>query len=123
MSRKLPVEAVENSMKVSLGSWAIEAGDDVPVVFGVASFSFVSSVAAPWALTGDSIHKHALSCQRAVKPILRWMLSEHRVLANAIHAENTLALRWAAAVGFQVASVPVPLGASGELFFPIMMRT
>lgn len=114
-----PREALEVSLAASSEAWTWEVGGEVAAVFGVVALPRPSLLGARvggvWALTGTAVHRHRRAFVRASRRILKALLSRWDVLANAVDARYTGAVRWIQALG-GVLDEPRPMGVAGLPF-------
>jgi hypothetical protein len=78
-------------------------------------------IGVPWMLGTELVPRHARVLQRYARAYIAAMLADYPRLYNAVHARNTVAVRWLKRLGFQFGpAVAVP--PHGELFHPFEMR-
>lgn len=99
--------------------WTARVDGRMGCVFGVAPMSLLASVhAAPWLLGTDEVPRHATLLMRHSPDYIAKMLDFSPVLANMVHARNTVSLRWLKRMGFKIG----PLFLVGdEPFHPFRM--
>lgn len=113
--------ALQQSVKVSRWS-RVALVDGVPAAaFGCAEYGILLAPdGVPWLLGTDAVARHARVLQRQGRRYIQAMLQQYPRLFNAVHAENTVAVRWLKRLGFQLRdAVPVP--PHGALFHPFEM--
>lgn len=105
-----PAVAIRESVKRS--QWTqVGLVDGEPVcVFGCAVYgSLLTPVGTPWLLGTDGLVAHRRVLHRWARRYIAAMLAEYPRLVNAVHAENTVSVRWLKALGFTVhPATPVP---------------
>ena len=94
-------EAVAQSVRVSAWCHAVHVDGELACIFGVAPRgTLLNPVGVPWLLGTDLIPKHRRIFARLSRPYIAQMLAAYPHLTNAVHAKNTVAVRWLKAVGF-----------------------
>lgn len=116
-----PLEALLESIKASDGAWAAYFAGELGCLFGVSAGPFLSFRAYPWLLTSDVVARYPKTFLRACREVLAGWADRFGMLEQAIDARYTVALRWAARVGFEVAP-PAPFGVAGLPFCRITLR-
>lgn len=103
-------EIIEDSFQMSSCCWVLTA-DFVPVVmWGVAPIG-AGRIGAPWLLASKQMDK--LSPRQVLKYTRRYvplMRKGYELLANYVHCENEVSIRWLKRSGFAVAKSPTPWG-------------
>ena len=103
-------QALERSVQVS--RWArVALIDGLPAaVFGCAEHgSMLAPDGVPWLLGTDAVARHGRVLQREARRYIAAMLQEYPRLFNAVHAENTVSVRWLRRLGFTLhPAVPAP---------------
>jgi hypothetical protein len=96
--------------------------DEVPAaVFGCGEFgSMLAPDGVPWLLGTEAVSRHGRVLQRYARAYIAAMLAEYPRLINAVHAENTVSLRWLRRLGFRV-HAPVAVPPHGALFHTFEM--
>lgn len=113
-----PEQALLASMRYSERSWTLRIDDEIAAMWGIAPHpwsSFLAPAGIPWLLTSDVVDREWLVFARLCKPVVAEVMKKYHLLENQIHAQHTVALRWARWVGFEVES-PRPFGPFNELF-------
>lgn len=55
-----------------------------------------------WMMATDDIQKHKVRVARQTRPLVDALGARYKVLANAVHADNTLHIRWLKWAGFKI---------------------
>lgn len=100
------------AQSVRVSRWSrVALLDGVPAaVFGCAEYgSLLAPAGVPWLLGTDAVARHGRVLQREARHYIAAMLQEYPRLFNAVHAENTVAVRWLKRLGFTLQpAVPAP---------------
>jgi hypothetical protein len=109
--RKILADSVRNSR------WAIVAAVDVvpAIVYGVAPSDHDPNVGIAWMLATDDLLKVRREFLERCRNEVRLMQQKFLVLANEVHRENAVAIRWLEWLGFTV-DRSRPTGPGGEMF-------
>lgn len=103
-------QALEQSVRLS--RWTrVALIEGVPAaVFGCAEHgSMLTPTGVPWLLGTDAVTRHGRVLQREARRYIAAMLQEYPRLFNAVHAENTVSVRWLRRLGFTLhPAVPAP---------------
>lgn len=114
-----PLRALEASLTRSKQTF-VAVAQGVPVaIFGCAEYgSLLAPVGVPWLLGTEAIRRHRRVLQRWARHYIAAMLQEYPRLFNAVHADNTVAVRWLKALGFHLhpATPAPPHGAMFHVF-------
>jgi hypothetical protein len=98
----------------------LAVADGLPAaLFGCAEYgSLLAPVGVPWMLGTDAVARHRRVLQRWARRYIEAMLQEYPRLFNAVHAENTVSVRWLQALGFTLhpATPAPPHGAPFRVF-------
>ena len=95
--------AVATGVKRSARCWAAFVDGELACIFGVAPMgTMLNPVGVPWLLGTDLIPKHRRIFARLSRPYIAQMLAAFPHLTNAVHAKNTVAVRWLKAMGFEL---------------------
>jgi hypothetical protein len=115
------LEVIANGVAMSTMCWAAFVDGRLACIFGVAPYgSMLSERGVPWLLGTREIKTHRRVFMRLSRPYIAEMLSAYPYLFNAVHARNTVAMRWLKHMGFKLhAAVQVE---SGEMFHPFELR-
>lgn len=103
---------------VAKSRWTLVAlVDGVPAaIFGCAEHgALLAPSGVPWMLGTDAVARHGRVLQREARRYIAAMLQEYPRLFNAVHAENTVSIRWLRRLGF-VLHPAVPAPPHGALF-------
>ncbi len=100
----------ENAMREGLGlSDFVLTGtiDGAPVcMLGVAPYCVLTGKGTPWMLASTAIEAAQVPFLRACRPVVAEMRRRYPELANVVHAENHVAIRWLRWVGFRFCMEP-----------------
>lgn len=120
-----PLEALHESMRVSDFVHALELGDQVAALWGVAPVGGTlvtgPAVGVLWALTSTAVDRHRKSFAATSSRVILGLQQLYPVLTNMVDARYTDALRWARWLGFEVHPAR-PFGFEQRLFHPIVLR-
>lgn len=111
--------ALEQSVAVSRWAWVVTVDGEVACVFGLAERgSLIAPIGVPWMLGTELVSRHRRVLQRTAPRYIEAMLQEYPRLYNAVHAENTVAVRWLKRLGFTLhpATAAPATGAPFHLF-------
>jgi hypothetical protein len=102
-----PKEALRNGLLGSAIVWTATVDGRPEAMFGVVPVSSLEGRGRPWLLMTDDAMRHRKALVR-----LGWRYTQalHRhfpILANFVHAENSVAIRWLARLGYAVGAVDV----------------
>jgi hypothetical protein len=97
--------------------WAIAAEvDGVPaILYGVAPSEHDPNVGVPWMLATDDLLKVRREFLARCRREVRLMQQRYLVLANEVHRDNAVAIRWLEWLGFTV-DRSRPTGPGGALY-------
>lgn len=109
---------IEDGIKRSPMCWAAFVDGELACIFGCAPLgTLLNPVGVPWLLGTDVIQRHRRIFVRQSRPYIARMLASFTHLINAVHAENTVAVRWLRSVGFTLApAAPIHTGAMFHTF-------
>lgn len=96
-----PLEALESSIDHSAWTKVCEVDGDVQCLFGVGAFSLLSDDGTPWFLGRAGVERHARQFVLHSKRYVEEMHADYERLANIVHADNALSIRWLKWLGFQ----------------------
>ncbi|MBS2028717.1 MAG: hypothetical protein JST54_12520 [Deltaproteobacteria bacterium] len=118
--------AVEDSLRLSELSFAVEAGGELLALGGVAPGPAATALGPReydlvWLLTTNAVPRHKGAFWRESLRVVTGLLRAYPVLLAHVDARYDAALRWAERLGGLVCPA-VPWGASGELFHPVVWR-
>lgn len=108
-----PREALVQSVKVSVVSYAMLFNSEVAALFGVAPYRWrpdaTLAVGLCWALTGRAVSRYPKEFWRQSRPALALLRQACPYLLNMVDARYTASLRWLERLGFTI-SHEVPFG-------------
>jgi hypothetical protein len=120
--RLSPVQALENSLRLSSHAWAGLADGVLVCLWGACPASFINRIGVPWLLGSDEVEAHQTTFLRRSLPALREMQSVYRILKNHVDARNRASIRWLRWLGFTVHPAQ-PFGPDGVAFHPFEWRS
>lgn len=95
-----PVQALMDGLLSPDGCMVAVTPDDVPqIIFGTTPSS-EPHVGFVWMMGTDEIKTHWVQVLRDTKPWINKVRRDYHVLMNAVHAKNTLHIRWIKWAGF-----------------------
>ena len=107
---------IADGVKRSTLCWSCFVDGELAAIFGCApGGTMLDPTGVPWLLGTDLIPKHGRIFVRVSPPYIARMLAAFPRLSNAVHAENTVAVRWLRKVGFHLHPA-VPVGPHGAPF-------
>jgi len=113
--------AIRESVKASDWTNTILIDGRVAAIFGVARFgTMLDPRGIPWALGTDLVPQNRRALARLARVYIRAMLRDYPHLVNAVHARNTVAVRWLKRSGFVFG--PAHTLPNGETFHTFEMR-
>jgi hypothetical protein len=114
--------AVADGVNTSALVWTARIDGEVAAIFGVAPFgqSLMAPTGIPWMLGTDLVPRHRRILVRHTAAYIQRMLALYPRLTNAVHAKNTVAVRWLQRAGFTLGE-PFPAEPTGEMFHPFEM--
>lgn len=112
---KDPLEALLESFNVSLECFTIIHEDgEIVGMFGLADCGIFAS---PWLLGSDKLPE----TKRVMLPVsARWVEeknTQHPLLLNFVHADNTVSMKWLKSLGFQFINLIQEFGTGKEPFY------
>lgn len=112
-------QALEES--VARSRWTLVAliDGEPACVFGCAEYgTLLAPSGVPWLLGTEAVARHRRVLQRWAPRYIEAMLQEYPRLFNAVHADNTVAVRWLKRLGFTLhpARPAPPTGAPFHVF-------
>lgn len=97
---KDPVESLTAGLESPDGCVVGTDPEGVPLIIGGTSPSHEPLLGYGWMMASEDIHKHWVHVLRNTTQWINHYRKHYRVLANAVHAENTLHIRWLRWAGF-----------------------
>ncbi|PHS70692.1 MAG: hypothetical protein COB23_03195 [Methylophaga sp.] len=120
-SAELPFNALDSSVRRSTHVWTATVDGRACLIFGVVPFSILGGMGIPWLLGTDEIALISRPFIKECKNYVGKMNKAYPSLANAVHAENQLSIRWLKWLGFSIHPAQ-KIGLNGELFHPFEKR-
>lgn len=115
-----PREALQLGADHSLWAYVAEVDGHPVCAFGVASESLLGDgEGRPWMLCAEGIERHARAILICSRRFLREMQASFETLANIVHADNRIAIRYLKWCGFLFGDAFVH---EGERFLPFEMK-
>ena len=112
---------VAEGVQRSVMCWTCRVDGKLAAIFGLAPFGgMLSDTGVPWLLGTDEVPRHRRILARVARPYIARMLAQTPRLMNVVHADNTVAVRWLARMGFKL-SPAAPAGPHGALFHSFEM--
>lgn len=114
-------ETIADSFESASVCWVLTAGHTPVVIWGVSPVT--GRIGAPWLLASQQMDK--LTARQVLKYTKRYMPSMregYEILANYVHAENQVSIRWLKYAGFAVAKTPTPWGVYGVPFLLFCLK-
>lgn len=111
--------ALEESVRFSKWTLVAVVDGEPACVFGCAEYgSLLAPDGVPWFLGTDAVTRHRRVLQRQAPRYIGAMLQDYPRLFNAVHADNTVAVRWLRRLGFTLhpATPAPPTGAPFHVF-------
>lgn len=111
--------ALEESVRRSRWTQVALVDGEVAAVFGCAEYgSLLAPIGVPWFLGTDAVTRHRRVLQHWAPRYIEAMLQDYPRLFNAVHADNTVAVRWLRRLGFTLhpATPAPPTGAPFHVF-------
>lgn len=120
----------EDAMRVGMqrSDWTMTGLlDGVPVcMFGVSPQCVLLGRGTPWMLASNALERFQVKFLRSCRPVIARMRQTYPSLANVVHSENVVAIRWLRWLGFSFHSDdegdPVPFEFDGHVFYVFTMR-
>lgn len=114
-----PEQAIRASINRSAEAWAMYAGEDLLIIFGVADGQ--NGWAVPWVLSSTHVPRYGKTFWRATRLIFADIRTRYPNMVQMVHARYAAALRWVERLGFRVES-PVRFGRANTLFCRISVE-
>lgn len=113
-------EVVADGVNRSVLCWTARIDGEVAAIFGVAPAGTLTSAhGVPWLLGTDLIPRHRRILVRHAAAYIERMLALYPRLFNAVHVDNTVAVRWLQHMGFTLH--PAVEVETGAMFHPFEM--
>jgi hypothetical protein len=107
---------VDEGVRRSVMCYAVRVDGRLAAIFGLAPYGgLLSNIGVPWMLGTPEVPRHRRILARYSKPYIASMLAAYPHLINAVHARNTVAVRWLRHAGFTLHAAQ-PYGPHGEPF-------
>jgi hypothetical protein len=97
-----PKEALRLSLRSSLLAWTAKIDGRPEAMFGVSTVSLLGLEGSPWLLLTDEGAKHAKALVRDGRRYSDAMQAAFPLLANLVHADNHVAIRWLQRLGYGI---------------------
>lgn len=109
---------VEDGIRASELCWAIRVDGELAAIAGCApGGTLTDPCGVPWLLGTALIPKHRRILNRLSRVYIAKMLAAFPRLMNAVHTDNTIAVRWLRQSGFKLeAPVVIDTGATFQVF-------
>lgn len=112
---RTPLEALENSLQVSLEAWTWHVDGEPACMFGFAAPSLLGDWANPWMLSTPLVRRHRFAFLRNYRAQIDRMLDVYPTLMTMVDARHSLCIRWLGWAGFELHNAE-PYGPDGVLF-------
>ena len=119
--RRTPLEALLQSLRLSLQSWTWHVDGEPACMFGVATPSLLGEIGSPWLLSTPLVKRHTFAFLRNYRGQINRILDIYPVLMNYVDARHTVCIRWLKWTGFTVYD-PEPFGPDGAPFCRFEIR-
>lgn len=116
-SGRNPMDALQDSVRVSTECWAAMIGEKPIAIFGVGPLNVLNGIGSPWMLGSDELVSHAFYVLRVSRPYVERMHQVYPVLFNLVDSRNIVSQRWLKWLGFHLYE-PIPYGPYGVPFRP-----
>lgn len=116
-----PLEALLDALAISTEAYAVSMRGELALMFGIVPGSFLSGEVYPWALTSAVVERFPRAFLRGSREVVGCWLERYPLLVQEVDARYRAALRWARAIGFDVAPA-APFGLAGRPFHRITAR-
>lgn len=97
--RSDPYEALSSPAENDLVLVGVDSNDIPHLIFGVGDGP-TPGLGLVWMMASDTIQEHWVQVLRETRPWVQRLGSGYKVLANAVHADNELHIRWLKWAGF-----------------------
>jgi hypothetical protein len=102
---RTPKQALRLSLHASYAAWTAKVDGRPEAMFGVASVSLLGGEGSPWLLMTDEATRHARALLVEGRRYSDMMQRVFPVLANNVHADNAVAIRWLSRLGYTLGPV------------------
>ena len=100
-----PKSALRAALSGSSLAWTAKA-DGAPVaMFGASTVSTLEGIGCPWMLMTDEAPRHARALVEQGRRYSDMMLRHYARLANHVHADNAVAIRWLSRLGYDIGEI------------------
>ena len=107
-----PKEALRLSLQGSLLAWTAKVGGRPEAMFGVSTVSLLGGEGSPWLLLTEDGARCAKYLVREGRRYSDLMQRAFPLLANVVHADNAVAIRWLQRLGYGMSE---PFDAGGHM--------
>lgn len=97
-----PKEALRMSLRASTVAWTVKIDGRPEAMFGASTVSLLDSEGSPWLLLTDTGAKAAKALVREGRRYSDAMNAAYSTLANFVHADNAVAIRWLQRLGYSI---------------------
>lgn len=105
-----PKEALRHGMLGSTIVWTAKVNGRPEAMFGCVPVSTLEGRGRPWLLMTEDAVKHRRALVRLGWRYTQTLQHHFPILANFVHADNDVAIRWLTRLGYSVGSVDVYSG-------------
>ncbi len=105
-----PKDALRHGLLYSETAWTVKADGRPEAMFGVMPVSLLEGRGHIWMLMTEDAVRHRRAIVRLGHIYTEALQRHYRVLTNRVHAENDMAIRWLARMGYVIGSVDVVRG-------------
>jgi hypothetical protein len=105
-----PKDALRLGILASTVVWTAKVDGRPEAMFGATPLSFIEGRGRPWLLMTDDAMKHRSALLRLGRVYTEAIHRHYPILQNWVHAENEVAIRWLARLGYAIGSVDVMRG-------------
>jgi hypothetical protein len=105
-----PKDALRLGILASTVVWTAKVDGRPEAMFGATPLSFIEGRGRPWLLMTDDAMKHRSALLRLGRVYTEAIHRHYPILQNWVHAENEVAIRWLALLGYAIGSVDVMRG-------------
>jgi hypothetical protein len=108
-------DSVRRCLRLSSHYMAVDVGDELACLVGVAPVALLSGVGSPWMLGTPVCDRHGRALVALGRRYIAEMHETYLTLEGYVHAQHVQSVRWLARLGFSIAP-PCPIGVSGQAF-------